>query len=112
LQSILAQGLVWNLIQGNIHVSSIGVLKIHPAVPSWLSGDVAESLLPERQHSVEVIAIDDDGPDLQMRPFSPPERSPPSDIHRLILKKSGADDLLQAFLAVVDVTLPFPETVK
>jgi hypothetical protein len=44
--------------------------------------------------------------------FSPPERCPLSDIYRLILKKLAADDLLQAFLAVVDVTLPFPETVK
>jgi len=58
-----------NLIQGYVRASSFRVTKNHPAALSWLSWDVVKGFLPERQHLVEVDAVDDDGANLQLRFF-------------------------------------------
>ena len=65
----LPQLLLGNLLQGHVDVSSLGVPKDHPVVLGRPSGDVVERLLPERQHLLEVAAIDDYGADFHHRLF-------------------------------------------
>ena len=57
------------LIQGEVRISPFRVPKDHPAAFSWLPWNIVKGPLPERQHSVEVDAVDDDGADLQTRQF-------------------------------------------
>ena len=50
-----------NLIQRQVYISFIGILKNHPAATSRHSRDIMKSFLPKRQHLIEVNTINDNG---------------------------------------------------
>ena len=61
-------------LQGQVGAPALGVAEHHPAVLRGFPGLVAERLAPERQHTVELVATDNDRTDphrASLEPFGP-----------------------------------------
>ena len=63
----LPGALVWCLVQRYVWPSSGGVAEDGPAFLRWVLRNVMEHFLPEGEHSLEFVASDDYGSDLQAR---------------------------------------------
>src|SRR5438132_11788686 len=61
-----ARALVRILVEGHIGSPPLWVTQNHPPALRRLFGEVVEGFLPERQHLLELVATDDDRPDLQL----------------------------------------------
>ena len=60
MQSISASPFRGNFVQRYIWISSFRITENDPATLRRLSWDIVQSLLPERQHLVEIITIYND----------------------------------------------------